>query len=391
MADRETVIEFDSVTKSYRLFSERNQDLKRAILRGRRATFAKFTALQDVSFKIGRGESFGIIGTNGAGKSTSLKLIAGTLIPDEGKVITQGTISALLELGAGFHPELTGKENVFLNGALLGISKKTLTQRFDEIVEFSGIGDHIDSPVKTYSSGMYARLGFSVAINVDPDILLIDEVLAVGDAQFQRKCLEKIEDFRDQNKTVVFVSHGMGQVRALTDRAAWVSNGQLVRVGPSAEVVDEYEHVTLDSRTGNELEHRTGSGEARVTVDDVTHQSVTLGTHDLLELEFSIQVSGYGPDSALGFWVRRLDGQLLAWCDTRMGPLFKLQPGTINVKHTIESLPLLPGSYVVSTVLFEPLTNHVVDEHSWAARLEVGMGPGPDHEGSIDLGGRWTY
>ncbi|MGA1062448.1 MAG: ABC transporter ATP-binding protein, partial [Ilumatobacteraceae bacterium] len=179
--------------KSFRLYHERNQFLKAAILRGRRARYEEFWALKDVSFEVPVGTTFGVIGSNGSGKSTLLKCLAGILVPERGSVEISGRISALLELGAGFHPELSGRENVFLNGAILGLSKKEIAARFDSIVDFAGLEDFIDTPVKNYSSGMFVRLGFAVAAHVEPEVLLVDEVLSVGDAAFQRKSAEKIE------------------------------------------------------------------------------------------------------------------------------------------------------------------------------------------------------
>ncbi|MGA0922815.1 MAG: ABC transporter ATP-binding protein, partial [Ilumatobacteraceae bacterium] len=179
--------------KSFRLYHERNQFLKAAILRGRRARYEEFWALKDVSFEVPVGTTFGVIGSNGSGKSTLLKCLAGILVPERGSVEISGRISALLELGAGFHPELSGRENVFLNGAILGLSKKEIAARFDSIVDFAGLEDFIDTPVKNYSSGMFVRLGFAVAAHVEPEVLLVDEVLSVGDEAFQRKSAEKIE------------------------------------------------------------------------------------------------------------------------------------------------------------------------------------------------------
>ncbi|MGA0231126.1 MAG: ABC transporter ATP-binding protein, partial [Ilumatobacteraceae bacterium] len=194
--------------KSFRLYHERNQFLKAAILRGRRARYEEFWALKDVSFEVPVGTTFGVIGSNGSGKSTLLKCLAGILVPERGSVEISGRISALLELGAGFHPELSGRENVFLNGAILGLSKKEIAARFDSIVDFAGLEDFIDTPVKNYSSGMFVRLGFAVAAHVEPEVLLVDEVLSVGDEAFQRKSAEKIEQFRREGRTIVFVSHG---------------------------------------------------------------------------------------------------------------------------------------------------------------------------------------
>src|SRR3954449_4258351 len=195
-------VEATEVSKRFRLYHERNQSLKAAFMRGRRAKFDEFWALRDVSMSVPAGKTYGLIGHNGSGKSTLLKCMAGILVPDSGAIRTQGKVSALLELGAGFHPELSGRDNVYLNGSILGLSKRELDKRFDAIVGFAGLEQFIDTPVKNYSSGMYVRLGFSVAINVDPEILLVDEVLAVGDEQFQRRCAEKFADFREEGKTI---------------------------------------------------------------------------------------------------------------------------------------------------------------------------------------------
>src|SRR3954467_2571518 len=206
----------------------------------KRSTYEEFWALEDVSFEIPAGTTFGLIGENGSGKSTLLKCMAKILRPDVGSITTVGKISALLELGAGFPPDLSGRDNVSLNGSILGLSSAQIDARFDEIVEFAGLGQFIDTPVKNYSSGMYVRLGFSVAINVDPDILLVDEVLAVGDEQFQRKCSEKFADLKDRGKTIVIVSHALGMVRELCDEVALLEHGHLRAVGTPREVIEGY-------------------------------------------------------------------------------------------------------------------------------------------------------
>ena len=205
------------------------------MLRRKRATFEEFWALRDVSLEIPEGKTFGLMGHNGSGKSTLLKCIAKILQPNEGSITSRGRMAAMLEVGSGFHPELSGKENVYLNGSILGMSKQEIDGKFDTIVDFAGVGDFIDQPVKNYSSGMYVRLGFSVAIHVEPDILLVDEILAVGDMQFQEKCREKFAEFKDEGRTVIVVSHGLGEMRTLCDEAAWLDHGKLVEVGPAAQ------------------------------------------------------------------------------------------------------------------------------------------------------------
>ncbi len=197
-------------------------------------------ALDDVSLKVEKGKTVGLIGENGSGKSTLLKVVSGIAKPSAGTVKVNGKVSALIELGAGFHPEITGRENVFINGIMLGLSKKEITDRFDEIVRFAELEDFIDAPVKTYSSGMYMRLGFSVAINVNPDVLLIDEVLAVGDASFVPKCLDRIDDFRRRKKTILFVSHDLATVEKICDRVAWLKNGKIKALGEPKRIIDLY-------------------------------------------------------------------------------------------------------------------------------------------------------
>lgn len=206
---------------------EKNQYLKTTLLKGHRSRFDEFWAVDDVTFDIPTGSTFGIIGANGSGKSTLLKCLAGILSPDTGTLTVNGRLSALLELGAGFHPEMSGRENIFLNGAILGMTNKEIELRFDDIVDFAGLGTFIDTPVKNFSSGMVVRLGFAIAANVEPEILLIDEVLAVGDAAFQQRCYEKIEKFRQDGRTIVLVSHGLSQVEQICDQAAWIDRGKL--------------------------------------------------------------------------------------------------------------------------------------------------------------------
>lgn len=236
----EVAVRVDHVTKSFRLYHERNQSLKSAVMRGRRSVHDDFLALDDVTFDVPTGSTFGLIGSNGSGKSTLLKCLANIYHPNAGNITHFGKIAAMLEVGSGFHHELSGRENIFLNGSILGMSKKEVTRKFDEIVHFSGVEQFIDQPVKNYSSGMYVRLGFSIAINVEPDILVVDEVLAVGDAEFQEKCFHKFEDFKREGKTVILVSHSMDTVRQMCDHAAWLSHGKLISAGRAVPTIDAY-------------------------------------------------------------------------------------------------------------------------------------------------------
>jgi homopolymeric O-antigen transport system ATP-binding protein len=236
-------IDFEDVVQRFRLIHERPDTLREAFahLFRKQVSYHDFEALKGVSFVIREGETVAIIGRNGSGKSTILKIIAGVYRPTAGHVRVSGKVGALIELGAGFHADLTGRENIILNGLLLGLSKQEILSRQQQILEFAELGDFIDSPVKQYSSGMFMRLGFAVATEVDPDILLIDEILAVGDESFQQKCAARIDDFRRRGKTIIFVSHNLGVVRQLCQRALMIDGGVLLADGPADEVVAGYE------------------------------------------------------------------------------------------------------------------------------------------------------
>jgi ABC-type polysaccharide/polyol phosphate transport system ATPase subunit len=239
-------IEALNVTKVYRRYARKKQfaTLKSALLKGSLIRDLQpdetFPALRGVSFAVPRGSTYGIVGRNGSGKSTLLKCVAGITRPNEGSIRVDGRISALIELGAGFHPEISGRENVFINGIMLGLSKREIQKRFDEIVDFAELKDFIDAPVKTYSSGMYMRLGFAVAIHVDPDVLLIDEVLAVGDQAFTVKCLDKFAEFRRRNKTILLVTHSLDLVEKFCDRALWLDKGKTLAEGEPKRVIASY-------------------------------------------------------------------------------------------------------------------------------------------------------
>jgi ABC-type polysaccharide/polyol phosphate transport system ATPase subunit len=236
-------IRFDNVVQRFRVIQERPNTLREAFAHmfRNRTSYHNFEALKQVSFSIGDGEVVGIVGRNGSGKSTVLKIIAGVYRPTGGVVKISGTVAALIELGAGFHPDLTGRENILLNGLLLGLTRREIRDREQQIVEFAELGEFIDSPVKQYSMGMYMRLGFAIATEVDPDILLIDEILAVGDGAFQQKCLARIDDFRRRGKTIIFVSHDILAVRRICQRVLLIQDGRLLAEGSSESVLDQYE------------------------------------------------------------------------------------------------------------------------------------------------------
>ncbi len=234
------VIKAHNLSKKYHLYNDPIDRLKEALHPLRKKYFHDFYALKDLNFEIKKGETIGIIGKNGSGKSTLLKILTGVLTPSAGSYRVKGKISSLLELGAGFNPELSGLENVYFNATILGRTKKEIDSQLDEILKFADIGDFIHQPVKTYSSGMAVRLAFAVAVNVDPDILIIDEALAVGDMTFQKKCMEKIDNFKESGKTIIFCSHDMHAVNALCDRAIWLKDGMIADIGKSEVVISSY-------------------------------------------------------------------------------------------------------------------------------------------------------
>ena len=239
-------IEIENLIRIYQKYSSQHRfkTFKSALLKGDLFRSLRpdelVHALDDVSFNVDTGTTFGVIGENGSGKSTLLKVVAGIAKPTSGRVEVRGKVSALIELGAGFHPEITGRENIFINGIMLGLTKKQIHERYDEIVRFAELEEFIDAPVKTYSSGMYMRLGFSIAINVNPNVLLVDEVLAVGDASFVPKCLDRIDDFRRRKKTILFVSHDLSTVEKICDRVAWLKHGRVQTIGEPRRVIDAY-------------------------------------------------------------------------------------------------------------------------------------------------------
>jgi len=367
----------EDLWKNFRLYHERNQYLKAAILRGRRARYEEFWALKNVSFEVPTGTTFGVIGSNGSGKSTLLKCLTGILVPDKGSVKVHGRVSALLELGAGFHPELSGRENVFLNGAILGLTKKEIAARFDDIVEFAGLADFIDTPVKNYSSGMFVRLGFAVAAHVDPEVLLIDEVLSVGDESFQRKSAERIEQFRRDGRTIVFVSHGLTLVEQLCETVAWIDKGDLRMVGRAGDVISAYQGESHQAqRVEGELGQRWGSGEAQivgVTLRDGTGQATELLT-SLEPATVKIDLTAHMPiqDTVVTLRIDTLSGHPVWGSSTRRnGKAMGLLDGPASVEVAISSLPLLEGVYDLTVAVTDHTEMHPYDHWEKRVRFEV--------------------
>ena len=346
---------------------------------------ASVSALKDVSFVADRGEAFGIVGRNGSGKSTLLKIISGILKPTSGIVRVNGRIAALIELGAGFHPEITGRENIYINGIMLGLSRREIDSRFDAIVEFSGIGDFIDQPVKTYSSGMYVRLGFAVAVHVDPEILLIDEVLAVGDEEFSQKCIAKIQEMKYRGVTLVFVTHQLDQVRMLCDRAMWLDHGEVTSIGDPARVVDDYLQDVSGAmpappspaveRDPNE-EERWGSGEVvlkRVVLTDPKgHELVALGAGSVVVVEMDVDVRVPQDDFVFGIGIYHADGSCVYGTNTDLeGLLPGRLDGSGRVRFMMPSLDLVAGTYRIDAAV-HTRNGRAFDYRRGALRFVVG-------------------
>ena len=392
----EPAVVAEHVSKRFRLYHERNDSLKVALMRRGRAKYEEFWALQDVSLEVPQGSTFGLIGENGSGKSTLLKCMAKILRPDKGRTAIVGKTSALLEVGAGFHPELSGRDNVYLNGSILGLSKKELDAKFDSIVEFAGLERFIDTPVKNYSSGMYVRLGFSVAINVDPDVLLVDEILAVGDENFQRKCAEKFADLHNEGKTIVVVSHALGTVRNLCDTVALLEHGVLKEVGPAAHVIDNYmtdAHVARhDDGTGGS---RWGSGEGRIDKVEiigrggVATQSVKTGDRVTIRLHYTTSQPIERP--VFGIAIETINGVSVAGPNTRD---VEVVPEKVNgsgvVDMTVERLLLLPGTYDIAVGFYDYSATHPYDHRLHALRFDVEPGEPYQQHGLVALDARWT-
>ena len=392
----DAAITVNGVSKRFRIYHERNQYLKTALLRRRRAVFEEFWALSGIDLEVPRGCTFGIIGENGSGKSTLLKCMARILRPDSGTISVDGKVSALLELGAGFHPELSGRENVYLNGSILGLSHKELDRKFDEIVAFAGLDRFIDTPVKSYSSGMYVRLGFSVAINVNPDILLIDEVLAVGDEHFQRRCAEKFADLKREGKTIVIVSHSLGSVRSLCDTAAWLEGGKLRATGNAGAVVDDYiDEVHDDREEVAGAGSRWGSGEARIVhielLDEHGTHTTRVRTGDDITLRFHYSMADAIERPVFGMAIHTLDGMHVTGPNTReAGCVPESLEGSGHVDLRVPRLLLLPGTYEVSGAITDFATLHTFDYRHRAFRFDVEAGrPKESYGGVVSLGGEW--
>jgi ABC-type polysaccharide/polyol phosphate transport system ATPase subunit len=367
------IIQGQDIWKEFSLAGQGSRSLKDTVvgmLTGRKAPAgaSSFTALKGINFEVNPGDFFGVIGTNGSGKSTLLKIMAGIAKPTRGSIRVEGRVSALLELGAGFHSDFTGRENVFMYGTVLGLDKKVIAERFDSIVDFAELWEFIDQPVRTYSSGMYMRLAFAIAVNVDPDILIIDEILAVGDAGFQKKCFERIDAFRAAGKTIVFVSHDHGTIEKFCNKVLWLDRGVPKAYGDARTVISGYLEQLAeaeDRRHGQASEKaladatRHGSGECRITeatlVDDADAEKHTWRTGSDVTIRVRYEATEAIVDPVVGFGVFRSDGVHIYGSNTDLDKVTidALPAGQGEIRIRLPELGLLPGTYALDLAIHE--------------------------------------
>jgi ABC-type polysaccharide/polyol phosphate transport system ATPase subunit len=342
-----------------------------------------FLALKGVTVHLEPGDTVGLIGENGSGKSTLLKCIAGILRPTKGELQTYGRVASMLEVGAGFHGDLTGRENVFLNGSILGFSRRFVAEVFDEIIEFAGprVTEAIDNPVRTYSSGMYLRLGFAVSVHLQPDILIVDEVLAVGDAAFQKQCFDRIHELKRRGVTICVVSHDLDTVSSLCDRGVYLRDGEVMMDGPSVDVVDKYrEDVTMQQGGGGEVTKWTGGqvyGSGDATLRDIRFASSadrdTVTTGDKVAVEFEMEANASFENPVFGLILRANDGTYLydtntMWRHQLTGSYAAGDSATVRFELLAN---LLPGRYVVTVAVSRHDGRHVYDWHTDAVGFDV--------------------
>ncbi len=393
-------IRVENLTKTFEIREQQPETFKEVFVRGALGKKHEFAAVKDVSFEIGKGRTFGLVGHNGSGKSTLLKMLAGVYRPTSGTVEVQGKVSALLELGAGFHRELTGRENIRLNATILGLTRKQISESMEEIIAFADLGEFIDVPVKQYSSGMYVRLGFAIAVMLKPDILIVDEVIAVGDEAFQRKSFDHIYKLRQQGTTIALVTHSMALARELCDEAIWLDHGEAKAQGPIEEVVDRYvaevnrveEQQYLASLEGETEYSRRGTGEAFVEriefMDSSGEQVSTLRTGEdySLQLEITSQVALGDVDAVVAIYQE--SGALLASVSSAFeGQTLDLGVGKTVARLDIPELPLQEGSYWLSVSLRSQ--GHVWDHIDRGRRILVRSAKSSPLGGPIKLRSSW--
>jgi lipopolysaccharide transport system ATP-binding protein len=401
-------ISYEDVSKKFVFSSEKSQTLLQS-LQARLSRQGKeqertLWAVKNVSFDVMTGDCVGLIGRNGSGKSTLLKLTAGIIRPTSGQITLRGRVSALLELGAGFHLDLTGSENIYLNASIMGLNREETNASYDDIVAFSELEEFIDVPVKHYSSGMYMRLGFSVAVHVEPKILLVDEVLAVGDQAFREKCFERIVDLMKGGTTILFVSHDMNTMRSLCSHLVWMEHGEVRSVGPSDEVIGDYLEYSHKRAHGQakyiinkqDIGRRWGTGEIEVTavrfLDAAGEEQQLFKTGDAITIEMAYVAHKSVPDPEFGLNIYRSDGIQVNGPNNRLAGLtIKGDKGQGVVRYNIERLPLLPALYTVSVAVHNDQATQAYDFHFGTYQLRVVAGGTPETAGMVEFPANWEW
>ena len=399
----------ENVSKTFRLQADRPTSVKEIFTRrGRDKTVDRFMALNDVSLEIPEGSMYALVGHNGSGKSTLLRCIAGIYQPDAGAVHVDGRISTLLELGAGFHPDLSGRENIYMNATMLGMSKKNITKVFDDIVGFAGVEKFIDSPVKVYSTGMYVRLGFSVAVHVQPEILIIDEVIAVGDEQFQRRCFDHLYSLRAQGVTIVVVTHGMGTVETMCDGAAWLDHGELQLIGTGPEVAAAYlnrvnlaEAARRDEEAELAMDEGVAAGDPSRSAEDIVlvdiefldakgERVLAAIHHEPLTIRIHFDAVKPVDSPVFGIALFVASGMHLTGTNTQIDGV---TTGTVSgpgyVDFAIPAMPLVPGEFELSVSIADRHVQHMFVREDRVRRLAVRHGASLPPHGLMDLQGEW--
>lgn len=395
----DAAIEVSGLSKKFQLRKEGAASLKEAFTTRRRAKRSEFWALKDIDLRVPTGSMFALVGHNGSGKSTLLRCIAGIYRPTTGTVHTAGRISALLELGSGFHPDLTGRENIYLNAAIIGLKPDEVDEQLDDIIEFSGIAKFIDTPIKHYSSGMYVRLGFAVAVHVNPEILIIDEVITVGDEEFQRRCYDHLYELRSRGVTIVVVTHALNIVQSMCDYAAWLDHGELKMVGTAMDVVDGYlsavdagERVE-DAHGVDTADNHGGSGEIIITsieIRDDVGPIPAATTGKPLAIRLNWRAENPVDDPVFVLSIRHDSGLVISSASTS---IMEYQTGTCHgegyVDFIVDDLPVITGSYEIYTSVFDQYSMHAYYHQHQGVRVAVRPGSAAIVPGVVDLRGRW--
>ena len=393
--DKEVAIQVQDVSKHFKVYLDKGSSLKEKVLFKNRRKYEERTFLENISFQVGKGEAIGIIGENGCGKSTLLKLMSKIMYPDSGSIQIKGRVSALIELGAGFHPDMSGRENIYTNASIFGLSKKEIDERLEDIIRFSELGDYIDNPVRTYSSGMYMRLAFSVAINVDADVLLVDEILAVGDAAFQAKCFNRMREIKASGTTIVIVSHSLGQIEQICDRSIWIHHGVIraegtprdvhpqyldymgerVVVAEEAEKNPEVEEAETTEEEVQQNKNRWGNGAARFTdislMDAAGNEKDAFATGGQLQIRMKYRLHGEVRNPAVGIGIFRNDGLQCYGTNTLIDHIQNVELKKQGcIQCDISNLWLLPGEYTLDVAIHSE-DGFAYDYYRFAKRFQI--------------------